>query len=185
MSLAALKGEVTRTSDADPRTPDGFRELALTRRAALLRVAQRMAGDAGAEDLVQEALTRAYGARHTYRGEAQPFSWLCGVLLNVVRAELRRRKVRAWLSLDRCLEGGVEPTHTLDPAERLRRVEREAALRAAVADLPHAQRAALVLVSLEGLPAAEVARALGTSEAAVWKALSRGRARLREVLRDA
>ena len=46
------------------------------------------------------------------------------------------------------------------------------------------QREALVLVSLEGRPAREVAAILNTSEAAVWQSLSRGRARLRELLHD-
>lgn len=153
---------------------------------ALLRVAARMLGDGQVgEDLVQEAVARALARPERFRGQSSPFSFLCGILLNLVRSELRRRRLRRWLSLDRVVEEAprAEPASGLPGAEAAA-IEREriAALRAAVERLPHHQRAAIVLVHLEGVSAKDAAAALGTSEAAVWQAVSRGRAALRRSL---
>ncbi len=173
----------------DPTSPAGFQAAALACGPALWRVAARMVDVDSAEDLVQEALARAFAQRGSYRGEGRAFSWLCGVLLNVCRGELRWRRVRGLLGLGRAVEpgGGAERAERSlapgpGPGELLERRERAAALHAAITRLPHKQRAALVLVSLEGVSVPEAARALSTSEQAVWQALSRGRARLREVL---
>lgn len=169
----------------DPTTPAGFRQAVEAHGAALLRIAQRMLGDAHrAEDVVQEALARAYAGRDRFRREATAFSWLCGVTINVCRGELRRQRLRRWLSLDRLVDGQREPGRRRPPEAELERTEREQALHDALAQLPTKQRAALVLVSLEGRAAREAAAVLNTSEAAVWQSLSRGRARLRELLHD-
>lgn len=173
----------------DVRDADTFRAAALEHRRALWRVAARLVGDEhAADDMVQEALARAFAARASFRGEARPFTWLCGFVVNVCRAELRRRRVRRWLSLGWVLEPGGEVAEP-EPAaptteDRLERSERHEALRAALAGLPEGQRAALVLVSQEGLTAAEAARLLGSTESAVWQAVSRARRALREALAD-
>jgi RNA polymerase sigma-70 factor, ECF subfamily len=150
----------------------------------LLRVARRMLGDEhAAEDAVQEGLARAFAGRASFRGASRPFTWLCGVLLNVCRREQRRRSLRRWLSLERVVESdGPQPAGGPAPDAQVEGDERRAALERALAKLPPKQRAALVLVSLEGLPVEEAAAALSCSPAAVWKSLSRGRAALREEL---
>ncbi|MCO5170553.1 MAG: RNA polymerase sigma factor [Planctomycetes bacterium] len=171
----------------DLRDAEAFRAAALEHRRALWRVATRLLGtEDGAEDVVQEALTRAFAGRDRFRGDARPFTWLCGVLVNVCRGELRRRRVRRWLSLSRVVQPGAaeaapEPAAPPTP-DALERAERREALRAAMARLPGGQRAALVLVAQEGLTAQEAAAALNTTEAAVWQAVSRARRALRDAL---
>ena len=169
---------------ADLRTAEGFRQAALAHRRGLFRVAARMLDAQAAEDALQEAFVRAFAARHRYRGEASPFAWLCAVLLNVCRDELRKRSVKRRLRLDRVLEPGEAPARDAGPQQALEDAERAAHLREAIAALPRAQREALVLVSLEGVPVRDAARALGSTEAAVWQALSRGRATLRARLSE-
>jgi RNA polymerase sigma-70 factor (ECF subfamily) len=63
-------------------------------------------------------------------------------------------------------------------------VDRETALvvRAALAQLPIDQRAALVLVDLQGYPVADAARVLGVAEGTVKSRCARGRARLAVIL---
>lgn len=169
----------------DLRDPERFRSAALAHRAALYRVAARMLDAQAAEDALQEAFARAFAARERFRGEASPFAWLCAVLLNVCRDELRRRAVRRALRLDRVL---VEPERVpgaeASPPQALEAQERARLLREAIAELPRTQREALVLVSLEGVAVRDAAQALDTSEAAVWQALSRGRAALRATLSE-
>ena len=62
--------------------------------------------------------------------------------------------------------------------------DRRRALLAALATLPAEQRAALVLVDMEGYPVAEVAVMLDCAEGTVKSRCARGRERLATVLRD-
>lgn len=183
MTTVALELPRTSVAVADVRTAEGFKAVALEHRHGLYRVAVRLLADEhGAEDVVQEALVRAFAARERFRGDARAFTWLCGFVVNLCRAELRRRRVRGWLSW--VVQPGTdspEPSAPLEPDE-LERAEREAALRAALARLPEGQRAALVLVAQEGLTAGEAATLLGSTEAAVWQAASRARKALRDAL---
>lgn len=165
----------------DLRSPDAFRILALAERNALVRVAARLLGDAhGAEDAAQEALARAFERRDEFRGQARPLTWLVGFVVNVCRAELRRRRVRRWLSLGLLVEESEPPAPEAPPA--LERDERTEAVARAVAALPDGQRAALVLVSQEGLTAGEAAALLATTEAAVWQSVSRARRAVRKAV---
>ncbi len=191
-AAAVVVAEPATEVTLDLRSPDAFRALALAERRALVRVAARLLGDAhGAEDAAQEALARAFERRAEFRGQARPLTWLVGFVLNVCRAELRRRRVRRWLSLGLLVEGGREgssagereplaPDAPLDAG--LERGERAAAVARAVAALPDGQRAALVLVAQEGLTAGEAARLLGTTEAAVWQSVSRARRAVRKAV---
>lgn len=175
----------------DIRSSEGFRSFALEKSDALYRIASRMVDRQGADDLVQEALTRAFASRSQFRGESAPFSWLCGILMNLCRAELRRRRVKSWFSLNWFVEFGeekapeMESKKTQSPIEQLEARERDRLLREAVATLPEKQKAALILVSFEGMSVRDAALCLETSEDAIWKSLSRGRAALRRTLDEA
>ena len=72
--------------------------------------------------------------------------------------------------------GGVEPAAPV-PDHDTALVVREA-----LAALPVEQRAALVLVDVQGYPVAEVARILGVAEGTVKSRCARGRARLAVLL---
>lgn len=160
----------------------------IEKRQAMYRIAARMVDDQAAEDLVQEAFASAVAGRHSFRGEAQMFSWVCGILMNHCRAELRRRRFKSVLSLQWLIEAGSSNQPQTDPKQsperRAEQSERQALLRDSLKDLPEAQRAAVILVQLEGLSAKAAAEALQSTEAAVWKALSRARQTLRRVLND-
>ena len=71
-----------------------------------------------------------------------------------------------------------QPDAAAEDAERRRQVL------AALATLPAEQRAALVLVDMEGYPVAEVAEMLGCAEGTVKSRCSRGRTKLAGLLAD-
>jgi RNA polymerase sigma-70 factor (ECF subfamily) len=71
-----------------------------------------------------------------------------------------------------------------DPAEHAVSDERRRLVLAALQTLPAEQRAALVLVDMEGYPMAEVAQMLDCAVGTVKSRCSRGRARLAELLVD-
>ena len=69
--------------------------------------------------------------------------------------------------------GGADPHQALTEGERSR------ALELSLRMLPERERAALVLRDLEGLSTAEVARALGSSEATVRSQVSKARVKVK------
>jgi RNA polymerase sigma-70 factor, ECF subfamily len=153
--------------------PDAFGALVAHHRDRLWAVALRTLGEPEeAADAVQDALLSAYRKAATYRGEAKVTTWLHRVVVNACLDRIRRRAARPTVPLP---ESGAEPA---SPRDEL--AERETALdvAAALAALPADQRAALVLVDLQGLPVEEAARALGVPMGTVKSRCSRGRARL-------
>lgn len=128
-----------------------------------------------ADDLVQDTLEAALARQGQWRGEGTLRGWLCRILLNRFRDGLRRRRpVAAVLAL--------VPEMADAPAGR--RAEDRLALaevHAAMGRLPEDQRAALLLVALEGMSLAEAATALGCAEGTLASRLARARTALRQM----
>ena len=128
------------------------------------------------DDLVQDTLLRALEKLHTRRDEAEVRPWLFAILHNSFVSQIRRGKVRLG-------------TQMLDPAEEAalsRNGGQEDNLRCrdllrALKCLPLEQRTVVLLVSVEDLSYAEVARVLGIPIGTVMSRLFRARERLREM----
>jgi RNA polymerase sigma-70 factor, ECF subfamily len=136
--------------------------------------ARRVARDE-AEDLVQEALIAIHTRRATYDAD-QPFTpWLYAVARYKLLDHLRRKRVRAAISLE-------------DAGELFAEDESEAALArrdlaALLAALPEATRTLIRQVKIEGLTTEEAAVRSGRSEVAVRVGIHRGLKALSEKLR--
>jgi RNA polymerase sigma factor (sigma-70 family) len=132
-------------------------------------------GDLGeAQDAVQEAFVRALASPRRFARLDNPEAWLRVVALNVARRRLRRTA-----HLDRLLRRDP-PAVTAVPGLSPDHVAVVAALRR----LPAAQAEAIALHHLVDLPVSEVAELTGVAEGTVKARLSRGRARLAELLSD-
>jgi RNA polymerase sigma-70 factor (ECF subfamily) len=129
--------------------------------------------DAQAEDLVQDALVRAYERRGTFRAGASLRTWLLSILHNVFIDERRRRAAD-----QRQRRRVAEIAEAAAPADQESRV-RFRQVHAAFLGLPPEQRAALHLVAIEGLPYHEAAAALGIPVGTLMSRLGRARATLR------
>lgn len=130
------------------------------------RVAARLAPDADRDDVVQDALTRAWRKQGQYdesRGSAS--AWLCAI----VAGEARRARTRR-----RPLDVAV-PASSYD-------VVRDLDLERAVATLPKRQREVVDLHYFAGLSVAETAAVMGCAEGTVKSTLSDARGRLRDLL---
>jgi len=149
--------------------PHAFAELVRRHRDRLWAVALRTIGDREeAADALQDALLSAYRAADRFRGESAVTTWLHRIVVNSCLDRLRRRQARPTVPLP-------EVDRTVAPS-----VDRDTALvvRAALAQLAPDQRAALVLVDLQGYPVADAARVLGVAEGTIKSRCARGRARL-------
>jgi RNA polymerase sigma factor (sigma-70 family) len=74
--------------------PSAFASLVEQNRARVESVVARMVGDE-AEDVVQEALLRAYLSLTQLRDPARFDAWLCGIAVNLAKMRIRRRAVEA------------------------------------------------------------------------------------------
>ncbi|MGW6860215.1 RNA polymerase sigma factor SigM [Streptomyces xanthophaeus] len=159
--------------------PDAFGELVRRHRDRLWAVALRTLGDREeAADAVQDALVSAYRAAHTFRGESAVTTWLHRITVNACLDRARKAASRRTAPLDDTdrLERLLEPHESAEaPAER-QDLHRE--LLAALSTLPQEQRAALVLVDMQGYPVAEAARILDVPTGTVKSRCARGRAKL-------
>ncbi|MEU5424175.1 RNA polymerase sigma factor SigM [Streptomyces olivoreticuli] len=177
------------TSDADllalhvAGDPEAFSEIVRRHRDRLWAVALRTLGDREeAADAVQDALVSAYRAAHTFRGQSAVTTWLHRITVNACLDRARKAASRrtAPLAETERLEQLLEPHESAAaPAER-GDLHRE--LLQALATLPPDQRAALVLVDMQGYPVAEAARVLGVPVGTVKSRCARGRARLLPML---
>jgi RNA polymerase sigma-70 factor, ECF subfamily len=167
-----------------------FGVLFARHRDRLWAVALRTTGDPEeAADALQEAMIAAFRRAESYRGDAAVTTWLHRIVVNACLDRLRRRKVRLAEPLPDDLEEqlgrGAAATATLpadDPADVVERGDHRRTVLAALDTLPPEQRAALVLVDMQGYSVAEAAQLLEVATGTVKSRCSRARARLLPLL---
>ncbi|GAB3198432.1 hypothetical protein GCM10027062_12590 [Nocardioides hungaricus] len=188
--------ELESASDADllrahvDGDPHAFGALFGRHRDRLWAVALRTMGNReDAADGLQDGMVAAYRRAGSFRGDAAVTTWLHRVVVNACLDRLRAAKVRRAEALPDDLEeyrhrGSLASAtdEADDPADRSVRAERRAQVLTALRTLPDEQRAALVLVDMEGYPVAEAAEILDCAVGTVKSRCSRGRARLAELL---
>lgn len=141
--------------------------------AELYRYAYWLCRERGlAEDLVQEAFSRAWVGWAGLRETRALKAWL----MTILRNEHARTFARKRPEIDESADAALLPSL----ASFESRIELEDLLRR----LPEGYREPLVLQCLGGFAAAEIAAILGTTEGAVMTRLTRARQALREVGRD-
>ncbi len=159
----------------------------------VLNLAFRLMGDREeAHDLTQEVFIHAYQAYDRFRGEAEVFTWLYRITVNLAKnryKQLQREREHRWEVLEETdeEEEEVEPFEwedtKLSPETLLEQKERAEAIQKAIDELPEDQRVTLVLRDIEGLSYREIARIQGCSVEAVKSRLFRARSTLRKKLR--
>lgn len=170
--------------------PDAFGELFARHRDRLWAVALRTMGNPeDAADGLQDGLIAAYRRAGSFRGEAAVTTWLHRVVVNACLDRLRAAKVRRTHPLPDDLDEGSDRGSPLtrapdDPAAAAEESERRHQILKALAALTSDQRAALVLVDMEGYSVAEAAQILDCAEGTVKSRCFRGRAKLLELLAD-
>jgi RNA polymerase sigma-70 factor, ECF subfamily len=172
--------------------PDAFGLLFARHRDRLWSVALRTSGDPDeAADALQDALVSAFQRADSFRGDAAVTTWLHRIVVNACLDRHRRRKVRSTEPLPEDLDARAEPSVSgragrsqNDPSDVALDRERRVAVLRALATLPIEQRAALVLVDMEGYSIDETAAMLGCAPGTVKSRCSRARARLAPLLAD-
>lgn len=133
-----------------------------------------------ARDVTQEAFLKAFRSLRGFKGEARFSSWLYQIALNLCRDRLRRKRGRAFVSLDSVEEdGGLPAQADLSPYDLAERGALCGLVRGALAELPDEQREVIVLKEYQELTFAEIAEILDVPLSTVKTRLYRGLVGLR------
>ncbi len=149
-----------------------FDEVVRRYRPQLVAYAAAIVPEHHAEDVVQEALTRAHTALGRSDSDMRLRPWLYTIVRNGALNALRDEPVHT--HLDENYDGVPQPPEVAARREEL------AELTASVKDLPDQQREALVKRELEGRSHEEIGVSLGVSAGAVRGLIYRARATLRD-----
>ncbi|NJN66621.1 MAG: sigma-70 family RNA polymerase sigma factor [Chloroflexaceae bacterium] len=167
-----------------------FNQLVLNYQGRVYQVCYRMLGDAeGAADATQDTFFSVFRNLGRFRGGSFR-AWVLRIATNTCYDVLRARKRRPTTSLDAALEAD-EAGRSLDPPdpgeppdETVLRRELGAAIQRGLAELPDDQRLVIVLSDIQGLSYQEIAHITEANLGTVKSRLSRGRARLRDILKE-
>jgi RNA polymerase sigma-70 factor (ECF subfamily) len=140
----------------------------------LQRYALKLTRDAQlAEDLVQESLVRGLDKQHLWQEGTNLRAWLCTILHNQYVNQIRRA-VRERSIAELCeINGALTRPPSQDKGLELRDLNR------ALKKLPATQRAAVLLIGLDGMRYDKAAEIVGVRVGTIRSRLSRGREKLR------
>ena len=159
---------------------EGARVLVEDYGARLYATAFRLCLDAhAAEDLVQRTLVRVVGRIAGYKGESAFFTWMCAIMVNFRRMDVRRKAANALVFDEERLDVSDEKP---DPGEALSRRDEAAALRGAVLRLAEDLRLVVVMHYFNGFSVPEIAKTVQSPEGTVYYRLHEARQRIRKYL---
>jgi RNA polymerase sigma-70 factor (ECF subfamily) len=160
---------------------EAFDVLVRRHQRHVYRLCYRFAGNhEDASDLAQDAFIRAYRGLRGFKGTSAFSTWLYRIAVNVCLNHVESRPARRVVGVE-ALDG--PDTRIERPDVALLRGERAAEVRAAIADLPGKQRAAVILRVYHELPHEAIAEILGSSVGAVKANFFYALANLRKALR--
>ena len=160
-----------------PTRDDQFRDELIAVIPQMRAFARSLCGDpTAADDLVQDALGRAWDKRDSFQLGTNIKAWA----FMITRNQFYSDKRRSWRSqpldtevAERTLVAVSDPTAALELDD----------LRRALAMLPEAQREALILVGAGGMSYEEVAEMTGAAVGTIKSRVSRARSKLQEILK--
>lgn len=162
--------------------PDAFGELVRRHQDRMWAIALRTTRDPeDAADALQDAYTAAFRRAASFRGDAEVTTWLHRVVVNACLDRLRHNERRRSVTLPE--EADRAPAMAADEGpDPILAVERRNQVARALDQLNPDQRAALVLVDMEGYSVEEASVMLGCAPGTVKSRCFRGRAKLAPLL---
>lgn len=188
VELSVHSGKVMRSKSESPqhteedlirRVVEGdgesFTELVKPHREQLRRYAhQALKNSADTEDVLQEALLKAFIHMTSFRGQSTFSTWLVSILKNEVRQHWRR--ARRYVQFPESMPDQVDPTPL--PNWIMEQQHQAEALKVYVSKLPKELHEAVALYQLAGIPYKQAAKQLQISSAAFKSRVFRARALL-------
>ena len=172
----------------------GFEKLVKAHEQMVYRVAFRfLNNETDASDVAQEVFIRVHRSLPQFRGESALSSWIYAITANLSRNTIRSQKNRAKVQVlapqtgdddRRSFWDKVADPNAVSSSRKIESGDLQKALQAALAEMPLDYREAVILRDLEGLDYQHIAQVLKTGVGTVKSRIARGRALLREQLKD-
>jgi len=142
-----------------------------------------------AQDVLQDAFIRAFEKLEQFHGESSFYTWIYRIAVNLALSGHRKRQSRDRAGSLRADHNGriMEPADASaenDPSTVVERLEREAAIEAALAALGPDHRAVIILKDFDGRRYEEISDLLEIPVGTVRSRLHRARSELRDRLRS-
>lgn len=141
-------------------------------------------------DLLQEIFAKAFRSIQGFRGKSSFYTWLHSIAVNMTINFLKKRNKRHAFSLDDVDNGiandpdFIEVTSAKDPSHQANLGELQKRLNEAMMRLSEEHRAVVTLFDIQGLPHAEIAKIMGTSEGTVRSRLFYAHRQLQNYLQE-
>lgn len=193
---AAVEADVEIAVDVASETPEQrrarFERDAMQYVDQLYSAAMRMARNpSDAEDLVQEAYTKAFSAFHQYKPGTNLKAWLYRILTNTYINLYRKRQREPLQSNSHTIEDWQLARAESHTSTGLRSAEAEALdhlpdsdVKSALQSIPEEFRLAVYFADVEGFAYKEISDIMNTPIGTVMSRLHRGRKMLRDLLAD-
>ncbi|MBO8126093.1 MAG: sigma-70 family RNA polymerase sigma factor [Firmicutes bacterium] len=186
---AIAKSKTTkRTAESDREL---FASMVQEHERYLFNIAYRLAGNREeAEDLVQEALVRAFRSFRSFEPGTSFKSWLYRIVSNLYVDTLRKRSKYREESLDEPIiyENGEFkksiPDYSADPSQLVEETGFVGEVQKALDCLPAEYRLAVILCDVQGFSYEEIAEIMDCSIGTVRSRIHRGRKALRKYLEE-
>src|SRR5215831_4854092 len=163
---------------AESQDDEAFKRELISLIPHLRAFARTLAGDpAAADDLAQDAMLKAWDARASFQMGTNMKAWTFMILRNQFYSEKRR----AWRQTQLDQEAAERTLIAVDDPEAPVALDE---LRLGLAQLPHEQREALILVGAGGFAYEEAAEICGCAVGTVKSRVSRARRALQVILED-
>jgi RNA polymerase sigma-70 factor (ECF subfamily) len=163
---------------AESQNDEAFKRELISLIPHLRAFARTLAGDpAAADDLAQDAMLKAWDARASFQMGTNMKAWTFMILRNQFYSEKRR----AWRQTQLDQEAAERTLIAVDDPEAPVALDE---LRLGLAQLPHEQREALILVGAGGFAYEEAAEICGCAVGTVKSRVSRARRALQAILEE-
>jgi RNA polymerase sigma-70 factor, ECF subfamily len=187
-----LENESTLVAEAQAGNAGAFTTLVKQYDRYIYRLALNITGNQqDAEDVLQEALLKAYTKLGQFHGESRFYTWLVRIAVNEALMKLRKRASEKNVSLDEPVEGDNQKLVLREiedwadnPEQRYAKVELQKILNETVSKLEPQFRTVFVLRDIENFSTEETAQMMGLSVPAVKSRLLRARLKARELLSE-
>ena len=134
-----------------------FNELVRRYQQRVYWVARRVMGThEDADDIVQDAFVRVYEGLAGFRGDANFYTWLYRITMNLALNALRKKRIRDVVPFDHVLEEALPGDSQSD--QSLHDREYQALLEQAVARLPVKQKAVFIMRYFDEMTYEEMAK---------------------------
>lgn len=175
-------GVIARVLDGDSAA---FEELVGKYERRLLGLLLHACGDRTlAEDMAQEAFARAYRKLNLFAGQAQFYTWLAKIAMNLLASSQRKKRIENQVNREGFEVAMDSVGGDAQPEQQLEQTEMQRSVRAAIAMLDEERRAVLLLRDFDGLDYEAIAETLEIPVGTVRSRLHRARLELKTILQQ-